>query len=312
MTYRVGLVGLGKIAQDQHVPVIAADPDFELATVISTRGATEPGVPVFRTLSEFLAAGVPIDALSICTPPDVRHAMARQALEAGLPVLLEKPPAMTLSELADLTALAIERRVPLFATWHSRFNPAVDAARDRLKGRRLKRLDVQWREDVRRWHPGQEWIWQAGGYGVFDPGINALSIVTRIAPEPLSVTAAELEIPANRDTPIAARLSFRSLIAGPDAELSATFDWRQQGEQTWTIELETQDGEVLTLTGGGVRLAVDGTVALHQPAQEYEHIYRRWAELLATGGSDVDPAPLRLVADAFLNGRRRETAPFIW
>ena len=47
----------------------------------------------------------------------------------------------------------------------------------------MKRLLVTWKEDVRHWHPGQQWIWEAGGFGVFDPGINALSIVTKIMPD---------------------------------------------------------------------------------------------------------------------------------
>ncbi|MFX5656779.1 hypothetical protein ABTE24_21610, partial [Acinetobacter baumannii] len=46
-----------------------------------------------------------------------------------------------------------------------------------------RKVKVIWREDVRHWHPDQEWIWQPGGLGVFDPGINALSIVTEILPQ---------------------------------------------------------------------------------------------------------------------------------
>ncbi len=43
-----------------------------------------------------------LDAVAICTPPQVRHAIARDAIEAGKHVLLEKPPTATLSELEDL------------------------------------------------------------------------------------------------------------------------------------------------------------------------------------------------------------------
>jgi D-galactose 1-dehydrogenase len=54
---------------------------------------------------------------------------------------------------------------------------------------------VEWKEDVRQWHPGQQWIWQPGGLGVFDPGINALSIVTWMLPRPIFLTASELVFP---------------------------------------------------------------------------------------------------------------------
>ncbi len=50
---------------------------------------------------------------------------------------------------------------------------------------------------MRQWHPNQEWIWQAGGLGVFDPGINALSIITHILPRALFITKATLEFPEN-------------------------------------------------------------------------------------------------------------------
>jgi hypothetical protein len=69
------------------------------------------------------------------------------------------------------------------------------------------------KEDVRVWHPGQRWIWQPGGLGVFDPGINALSILTHIIPGIYRLSSADLSYPANCDTPIAAHL----LLVAPQA-----------------------------------------------------------------------------------------------
>jgi len=67
-------------------------------------------------------------------------------------------------------------------------------------------VQVRWKEDVLRWHPGQQWIWEPGGFGVFDPGINALSIVTRILPRELVLREATLYVPSDVQTPIAAEL----------------------------------------------------------------------------------------------------------
>jgi D-galactose 1-dehydrogenase len=306
--FRIGIVGLGKIATDQHVPVIGKGADFEVAAVASQRGLTVGDTPTFPT-PEAMLAGVPdLDAVAVCTPPQQRHRVARLALAAGRHVLLEKPPAMSLSELADLRAFAESRGRVLFATWHSQYNDAVAAARDALRGQTLKRLQVTWKEDVRRWHPGQAWIWRAGGFGVFDPGINALSIVTRIMPEPIFVRAADLLFPSNCEAPIAARLTF----ATPTAEtgLAADFDWRQEGDQTWDIEIETRSGQGFRLTGGGRRLEIDGKLVAEAPSAEYEAIYDHFAKLLRSGQSEVDEAPLRLVADSFLVGRRLVADPF--
>ncbi|CAA9309148.1 MAG: D-galactose 1-dehydrogenase [uncultured Microvirga sp.] len=307
--YKIGIVGLGKIAEDQHVPVIRADPAFELVAVSSQRGNSLAGVPhAFTNLADMLAGVPELDAVAVCTPPGPRHAIARQALLAGKHVLLEKPPAASLSEFEDLVRTAERTKTVLFATWHAQFNAAVDRARAVLAGQTVKRLRITWKEDVRHWHPGQTWIWAAGGFGVFDPGINALSIVTKILPEPVFIRDAELQFPENRDAPIAAALTFSTGREGPD--LRGVFDWRQTGPQSWDIAVETEGGTALTLSEGGRRLAIDGSVEVDEPSAEYAGIYAHFAALLDQKRSDVQDAPLRLVADAFLIGRRVTVAPF--
>jgi D-galactose 1-dehydrogenase len=308
--HRLGVIGLGKIAQDQHLPVIRANPAFELLAVSSQRGMAVEGVPHAFTDWRDMLRLPDLDAVAICTPPQPRHAIASAALAAGKHVLLEKPPAATLSELVDLERGATAAGRTLFTTWHSQYNRAVDEARRALAGRTVERLLVTWKEDVRRWHPGQEWIWEAGCFGVFDPGINALSIVTRIMPACVFIRRADLEFPSNKDAPIAATLQLGS---GRDREdLRAVFDWRQASEQTWDIAVETSEGVNLKLTKGGSRLAIDGSLVAEEPPAEYEGIYRRFGELLAEGRSEVDAEPFRLVADAFMIGRRLAVEPFFW
>jgi D-galactose 1-dehydrogenase len=303
MPHRIGIIGVGKIAQDQHLPVIARNPAFALAAVVSQRGVKVPGVPTFHSAAEMYKAVPGLDGVAICTPPPARYAIAKEALAAGKHVLLEKPPTPTVSELFDLEADAKRRGRVMFTTWHSQYNAAVAEAKKELAGAVIRSLDIQWKEDVRYWHPGQTWVWEPGGFGVFDPGINALSIVTKTMPEPIFLRSADLSFPKNCHTPIAASLTFK-LASGTPADLKGDFDWRQTGEQTWDIAIETADGRSFRLTKGGSRLAIDGKVVAEAAPAEYEAIYERFDELLRRGESDVDPAPLRLVADAFMLGRR--------
>lgn len=308
MVTAIGIIGLGKITEDQHLPVIAKNPAFRLAAVSSQRGIKVEGVPTFRSPADMYAAVPELQAVAVCTPPQVRHRYAREALAAGKDVMLEKPPAATVSELDDLALFAAEAGRILFTTWHSQYNAAVLHTRRLLEGETVKAMTVTWKEDVRRWHPGQKWIWAPGGFGVFDPGINALSIVTEIMPAPVFVSGADLVFPSNCDAPIAASLRFRT--AHTDEGLVAEFDWRQTGPQTWEIALETAAGNRLTLQNGGGRLEVNGVLDVERTPHEYEDIYDRFAELLRDRRSLVDAAPLRLVADAFMVGRRVETEPF--
>jgi D-galactose 1-dehydrogenase len=301
----IAIVGVGKIARDQHVPAIAASDAFQLAATVSRSGGLE-GVENHETLDAFLGARPDIPAVSLCMPPQVRFEAAAAAIRAGRHVLLEKPPGATVAEVRVLAEMARDAGVTLFATWHSRHAAGVRPARAWLAQRTIRKVQVDWTEDVREWHPGQDWIWQAGGLGVFDTGINALSILTAILPFPVHLAGAELSFPENRQTPIAARLEF----AAPEgAEVGANFDWRPEGPPTWEIRVETDAGTLMLLKGGE-KMAIDGEAQSLEDNGEYPGLYARFAELLARGERDVDDLPLVHVADAFMLGRRRTVEPF--
>lgn len=306
MPLKLALIGIGKIARDQHIPALAADPRFELVACAS-RNAHVDGVANFADIETLLAEVNELDAISICTPPQAHFEAALAALRAGKHVMLEKPPAATTRHIALLQAEAARHGCTLFQTWHSRFAAGVDTARDWLRGRILTGGTITWKEDVHHWHPGQQWIFDAGGLGVFDPGINALSVLTEVLSDEVVVHESVLEFPENQQAPIAARLGLRTERG---VMVQADFDFRQKGEQTWDIELVTTTGR-LRLSRGGGALEIDGKPMGSDEALagEYPRLYARFADLCAAGQSEVDWRPFQLVADAFLVGERRIVAP---
>lgn len=306
MTIRMAIIGFGKIAHDEHWPSIRASRDFELVAVAGGRSEVPDGVRRFAGHAEMLASGIALDAVAICTPPGPRHAIARDCLKVGLDVLLEKPPTATLGELDDLVELAEQTGRTLYAAWHSQHAPAVAPAAAALAGKQILSLSITWCEDVQRWHPGQDWVLGAGGFGVLDAGINALSIASRILPEPLLIEAARLMTPANRQAPIAADIAF----VQPDCR--AQFDWRATGLERRSIVITTTDGCRIDITDGGMALAIDGVDQQLDRLPEYPPMYIRFAELIAARESEVDVEPLRLVADAFLIGTRETAEAFDW
>lgn len=302
----IAVVGVGKIARDQHLPSIHNNPGYRLVAAASRHGSVD-GVKNFTAIEDMLAAMPEIEAVSLCMPPRVRFDAAYKALEAGKHVFLEKPPGATLSEVAILEALAKRQNVTLFTSWHSRFGPAVEPARAFLADKTISRVDIIWNEDVRRWHPNQDWIWEAGGLGVFDPGINALSIMTHILPMPVFVTRSTLEIPENRDAPIAAQIDFQSASGIP---VTADMDWRRQSsDDRWDIIVETDAGRMI-LGNGGARLSVDGVMRADEQETEYPTLYARFHDLVRAGRSEVDVAPLRHIADIFMLGSRKTVEAF--
>ena len=302
---RIAIIGFGKIAADQHVPAIAANPRFEM---VASSSRSSKGVGQgFTDWRELIRSVEGLEAVAITTPPEPRYEIARECLLAGLHCLLEKPPTVGLAEIADLDCLAQAQQVSLFATWHARHHSTVEAAARALAGKRIASMRIQWHEDVHKWHPGQRWIWEAGGFGVFDPGINAFSIATRIFPGALFVESARLSIPENAQTPIAADVTFVSPVA--DGPLSASLDWRRSRDEEWTIAIETDDGIRISLEGGGSSLSIDGERHEDSGPGEYPDIYRTFLDLIDERSSLVDVAPFRLVADCLLVGERRIVEP---
>ncbi|PXW67546.1 D-galactose 1-dehydrogenase [Loktanella sp. PT4BL] len=295
------LVGIGKIAIDQHVPAIGGSDDWELAATVS-RAGTVDGVQSFTDFDQMLSERPDIPVISLCLPPVPRYDYAAKAIAAGRHVMLEKPPGATLAEVYALADMARAAGVSLYTTWHSRMAKGVAPAKAWLADKTVTGAHICWKEDVRRWHPGQDWVFAPGGMGVFDPGSNALSIITEILPMPIHLRSAELFFPENRDTPIAAHMQWTQNVTGD-------FDWRQEGPQSWDITVETTTG-TLSLHDGGARLLIDGNEVAAGADREYPALYDRMAELVKTNASEVDLSPMLHVADALTLGKRNVVAPF--
>jgi D-galactose 1-dehydrogenase len=270
---RLGIIGFGKIARDAHLPALTTHGGYDLKAVVTHSGCDQAGVRCFDTADAMLADMTgQLDAVTISTPPGPRYAIGRQCLAAGLDLLLEKPPTTTLGEIAAMR--------------------------------------ICWHEDVQKYHPGQDWVWEPEGFGVFDPGINALSIASRILPAKLILEDAVLRIPENRQQPIVAKLTMSSPVA--DGPIHATFDWCPAIEDEWTITVELADGRFVELRRGGAELLLDGEPQTATGPGEYPAIYAEFVHLVAERRSRVDIEPLRLVADALMIGRREVAPAFHW
>ncbi|MCF2871524.1 Gfo/Idh/MocA family oxidoreductase [Octadecabacter sp. G9-8] len=301
---KVALVGIGKIAVDQHVPSIAASEDWELAATVS-RAGTVDGVPSYTEIDTMLAENPDIGVVSLCLPPVPRFDYAATCLRAGRHVMLEKPPGATLAEVHALEDMAQDAGKTLFATWHSRMAKGVAAAKAALSGKTVESAHIDWKENVRQWHPGQDWVFEPGGMGVLDPGINALSILTEVLPDPVHLKKGVLHTPENRQTPIKANLTFTGGI-------TAEFDWLKEGEQMWEMTFRTTDGDLVYLMEGGNACVVNDQDMAVSELGEYPALYARMADLVKAGARDVDLAPMVHVSDIMTLSRRIIAPAFEW
>jgi len=304
-TINLAIVGVGKIVHDQHLPAIADNENYKLIASASPNSSID-GVNSYSTIDDLLVAESSVNAVSLCMPPQYRYQVACTALANGLHVLLEKPPAATVAEIVDLIWLSQDQDQTLFATWHSRFAPAIQPVKKLLIDRKIESIRIVWKEDVCKWHTGQNWVWQAGGLGVFDPGINALSMLTELIGESVLLQQSKLWFPENKQTPIAADLS---LLTPSGVPIEIELDWRQKHDETWQIELQT-DQQTILISQGGEQLLVDGKPCEIKHENEYHAIYARFSQLINSQRSDVDLTPLIITSDAFMLGERHTVDAF--
>lgn len=126
-TLRCAVVGTGYLGKF-HAEKYAALPGCTLVACVDIdRDRAEAvagplGAATFADHRELLGR---VDAVSIVAPTTVHHAIARDLLDAGVHVLLEKPMTVTVEEADDLIALARERGCILQVGHLERFNPAL-------------------------------------------------------------------------------------------------------------------------------------------------------------------------------------------
>ena len=125
-TYKVALVGAGGISP-HHALAVTRAPGAELAGVIdldrekADELAKRFDVVVFESLADAKAAGV--QSVHVLTPPHTHHAVARDAIELGLHVLVEKPLAVDADDVPRLGELATTHNVCLTTSHSVLFDP---------------------------------------------------------------------------------------------------------------------------------------------------------------------------------------------
>jgi scyllo-inositol 2-dehydrogenase (NADP+) len=151
----VGLIGFGLAGRAFHAPVIRAVPGLHLEAILQRKGneAAEkyPDVRIARSLDELLAMKE-IRLVVIATPNDTHYSFARQCLEAGRDVVVDKPFATTLEEARSLVELANETGRLLTVYQNRRYDGDFQAIRRLLEEGTLGRI-VRFETSYDRYRP---------------------------------------------------------------------------------------------------------------------------------------------------------------
>lgn len=168
------VIAFGLSGRAFHAPFLAINPAFRLQKVVE-RHASEsvkiyPQVQVCRTLEEVLEDKA-IELVVITTPNTYHHSMAKQALEAGKHVVLEKPFTVTTAEGRDLINLAKEKNKMLTVFQSRRWDGDFLTLQGLLKENALGTL-VEFESHYDRYRPFLKGSWkeepEAGGGILYD------------------------------------------------------------------------------------------------------------------------------------------------
>jgi predicted dehydrogenase len=192
---RVGLVGFGLAGRVFHAPLISSVEGLELAAVVERQSnhAAEryPGIKPCRTLEAMLEDSS-LDLVVVATPSGSHFEVARQLLEAGKNVIVDKPLAVRSAEIAELGKLAAARGVLLAPFHNRRWDGDFLTAQRLLREGSLGRL-VHFESCFDRWAPGgTRKPWKddpAQGGLLLDLGTHIADQALTLFGKPLAVSA---------------------------------------------------------------------------------------------------------------------------
>jgi predicted dehydrogenase len=127
----MGVIGVGYLGR-HHARILSQLAGVDLVAVVDTNGGRAAEIAAanrtqpFREYREIIDM---VDAVTVAVPTELHREIALPFLEAGVPVLVEKPMARSLAEADQMIAAAARAGVPLAVGQTERFNPAVAAAR---------------------------------------------------------------------------------------------------------------------------------------------------------------------------------------
>jgi myo-inositol 2-dehydrogenase / D-chiro-inositol 1-dehydrogenase len=202
-TVRIGMVGAGAVAA-RHVRTLLAMDGVELAAVAdpalerAKELAAEAGATAYPNHMELLAAER-LDAVYICVPPFAHGAPELAAIDAGLPMFVEKPVAIDQETAAEIAARLAGRPLVTCTGYHWRWLDIFERAADLLADRPARLVQCSWLDKV---PPPPWWLRRDGSGGqTIEQTTHALDTARGLAGEVAEVHAFAARAASNPPTP---------------------------------------------------------------------------------------------------------------
>lgn len=196
MSLRIGLAGYGRRGRG-HFRAIDEIEEARTAAVsdpieAAREAAAEEleGVSIFSSVGNMVDSG-DVDAVIVAAPAHLNGVAAIEAIKRGIPVLIEKPPALSVAGVSDLNEAATRCGSKVMVAFNRRFNPLIQAAISVIKEvGQLRQIVAEFHKDIHEFTDDPRMSPTIMDLMLLESPIHSADIVTHMADSPVSQTNA--------------------------------------------------------------------------------------------------------------------------
>ncbi|MEU4423353.1 Gfo/Idh/MocA family oxidoreductase [Actinoplanes sp. NPDC024001] len=250
--YRAAVVGTGAIAA-AHAQAIQDHPDRVRLTAVADLDADRARTfaeawhaPAVATDLTALLAGGELDLVHLCTPPSTHAPLARQCLEAGVHVLVEKPPTLSLAELDELAEVSRDTGAHVATVFQHRFGAGAVRLRAMTAAGELGRpllatCETQWFRDAAYFAVPWRGRWETEGGGpTMGHGIHQFDLLLSVLGPWEQVTA----VAARRDRQVDTEDVSMAIVTFADGAVASVVNSVVSPRQTSRLRFDYEHATV--------------------------------------------------------------------
>lgn len=318
MKSNLGVVGAGAFtalclaAYKKNLPELLIKAVYDEDQNRAEKMAVEFGISKIAASYDELLSDPEINLVIILTPPNTHFALAKQALEAGKHVLVEKPIAFTVEKATELVKLANSKKLQLAANFVLRFHPFHNFLRQAVLDKSFGNLKGINTSAALAEYPKDHWYWNkeiSGGFflNTYCHFLDLYDFIANLSPQNLGSAGSEStghKIVANYED-FSAELSTNLHVSGDEEKVVTEYSFDDA-----TVKTEGWLPHKMTVTKS------DGSVEVKEINEDKELFYQRilseiFSELLGRINNAVEKPRIsnQTVLQSVLSATRSEQNP---
>lgn len=189
MTLRIGIAGYGRrgrwhvasLEKESNATLSAISDPSEIARKAARDTHRDYDVSVFDSAAEMADSGE-VDAVIVAAPAHLNGKVAKTVIQRSIPVLIEKPPGLSLAEVSELKEVAVKQNCKVMVAFNRRFNPLVQTAiKEIRKQGKIHQIVAEFHKDIHDFTDAPRYSPSIMDYMLLESPIHSIDLITHIA-----------------------------------------------------------------------------------------------------------------------------------